>query len=324
MVYNAENTYFTYIIADNFGIFALKLRGMKNQTISNKWRNRIDDITPNNLRIGTDVLLIEDVNAVHAERMIGKEPFKVDMSMAIIYDSGEAMFKINMHKYSVKAPAVIIVMIGQICELLSYSEDLQGRVIVMSSTFADSLFVGTEGGYSHKLYSSIINNPLINFDKGQNVFSEYYQLLKNIVQSPHSEFKIDTVRHLTLAMFYGYSHMMHDISSYVKGTTRQNDIYAAFLEAVGKYYKKEREVGFYAKELCLTAKHLSQVIKEVSGRTASDIIDDYVITEIKALLLSTSMTIQQISDYLSFPSQSVFGKYFKRITGKSPKMYRNM
>ena len=79
---------------------------MKNQTISNKWRNRIDDITPNNLRIGTDVLLIEDVNAVHAERMIGKEPFKVDMSMAIIYDSGEAVFKINMHKQQ-KAEGII-------------------------------------------------------------------------------------------------------------------------------------------------------------------------------------------------------------------------
>jgi AraC-like DNA-binding protein len=194
----------------------------------------------------------------------------------------------------------------------------------MSSTFADSLFVGTEGGYTHKLYSSMINNPLINLDKDQNVFSEYYQLLKNIVQSPHSEFKIDAVRHLTLAMFYGYSHMKHDMSSYAKGTNRYNDIYSAFLEAVGKHFKKEREVGFYADKLCLTAKHLSQVVKEVSGRTASDIIEDYVITEIKALLLSTNMTIQQISDYLNFPSQSVFGKYVKRVTGISPKEYRKI
>ena len=297
---------------------------MKNQIISYKWRNRIDDITPSNLRIGTDVLMIEDANAIRAERVICEKPFKVDMSMAIIYDKGEAMFTIDMHKYIVKAPAVIIIMAGQTCELLSYSEDLQGRAIAMSRAFADSLFVGAEGGYTHRLYSSMINNPLINLDKDQNVFSEYYGLLKNIVQSPHSEFKIDAVRHLTLAMFYGYSHMKHDISSYVKGTNRQADIYTAFLEAVGKYYKKEREVGFYADELCITAKHLSQVVKDISGKTASDIIEDYVVTEIKALLLSTNMTIQQISDYLSFPSQSVFGKYFKRITGKSPKMYRNM
>ena len=297
---------------------------MKSQIISYRWRSRINEITPENLRIGTDVLLIEDANAIRAERVIDEAPFKVDMSMAIIYDRGEAVFKIDMHKYHIKAPAVIIIMVGQTCELISYSKDLQGRAIAMSSTFADSLFVGTEGGYTHKLYSSMINNPLINLDKDQNVFSEYYQLLKNIVQSPHSEFKIDAVRHLTLAMFYGYSHMKHDMSSYAKGTNRQDDIYSAFLEAVGKHFKEEREVGFYADKLCLTAKHLSQVVKEVSGRTASDIIEDYVITEIKALLLSTNMTIQQISDHLNFPSQSVFGKYFKRITGKSPKEYRKV
>ena len=295
---------------------------MKNQIISYKWRNRIDEITPSNLRIGTEVLMIEDANAIRAERVIDEAPFKVDMSMTIIYDRGEAVFKIDMHKYHIKAPAVIIIMAGQTCELISYSKDLQGRAIVMSSTFTDSLFVGTEGDYTLKLYSSMINNPLINLDKDQNVFSEYYQLLKNIVQSPHSEFKINAVRHLTLAMFYGYSHMKHDISTYNKGSNRQDDIYSAFLKAVGKHYKMERKVGFYAEKLCITSKHLSQVVKEVSGRTASEIIEDYVITEIKALLISTNMTIQQISDYLNFPSQSVFGKYVKRITGVSPKRYK--
>jgi AraC-like DNA-binding protein len=297
---------------------------MKKQVIYYKWHNYIDKITSKDLRIGTDVILIEDANALRAERMIGQEPFKVDMSMAIIYDRGEAIFKIDVHKYQVKAPAVIIIMAGQTCELSSYSKDLQGRAIVMSSSFTDTLFVGAEGDFTHKLYSSMINNQLLNLDKDQNVFSEYYQLLKNIIQTPHSEFKINVVRHITLAMFYGYSHMKHDVSSYNKGTSRQDDIYSAFLEAVGKHYKVERKVSFYADILCITSKHLSQVVKEVSGRTASEIIEDYVITEIKALLLSTNMTIQQISDYLNFPSQSVFGKYVKRVTGISPKGYKKI
>ncbi|MBR5863155.1 MAG: AraC family transcriptional regulator [Alistipes sp.] len=297
---------------------------MKNQITIYKWRNRFEEITPDDYRIGSDILLIEDANAIRAEKVLGMNPFKLDMSMTIIYDKGEAVFKINMHKYHIKAPTVIIVMEGQTCELISFSDDLQGRAIVMSSSFTNSLFVGTKSGYKHKLYSSMINTPLINFEKDKNVFSEYYQLLKNIVQSTHSEFKIDAVRHLTLAMFYGYSHLKHEMSSLIKGSKRQDDIYSAFLEVIGKYYKQRREVSFYADMLCITSKHLSQIVKEVSGKTASDIIEDYVITETKALLLSTNMTIQQISDYLSFPSQSVFGKYFKRITGKSPKEYRSM
>ena len=60
----------------------------------------------------------------------------------------------------------------------------------------------------------------------------------------------------------------------------------------------------------------------MSGRSALNIIDEYVIAESKALLHSTTRSIQQISNELNFVSQSVFGKYFKRITGLSPKEYR--
>ncbi|MDR0368520.1 MAG: helix-turn-helix domain-containing protein, partial [Bacteroidales bacterium] len=51
-------------------------------------------------------------------------------------------------------------------------------------------------------------------------------------------------------------------------------------------------------------------------------IDNYVVLEAKALLKSTNMTVQQISDELNFPSQSFFGKYFHRVVGVSPKEYR--
>ncbi|KAA6344491.1 Arabinose operon regulatory protein [termite gut metagenome] len=69
---------------------------------------------------------------------------------------------------------------------------------------------------------------------------------------------------------------------------------------------------FYANKLCITPKHLSKVIKESSDRSAIEWIDSYVMLEAKALLKSTNMTIQQISDELNFPSQTFFGKYFKR------------
>ncbi|MCD8264357.1 MAG: helix-turn-helix domain-containing protein [Tannerellaceae bacterium] len=64
------------------------------------------------------------------------------------------------------------------------------------------------------------------------------------------------------------------------------------------------------------------VIKENSGRTATEWINNRIILEAKTLLYSTSMTIQQISDELSFSSQSSFGKYFKRAVGVSPKEFR--
>ena len=56
----------------------------------------------------------------------------------------------------------------------------------------------------------------------------------------------------------------------------------------------------------------------------SEWIERYVILEAKAMLRSSNLTVQQISDELYFPSQSFFGKYFKKSTGMSPKEFRNM
>ena len=295
---------------------------MKGKIRNLKWRNRIEEITPADHRIGTDILLIDDANGIRAEKIIGKNPFKLDMSMAIIYDCGEATSKINMKHYHIKAPAVLIMMHGQTIEPISYSEDLQSRAIVMSASFTERLFAGSTDIQAHSLYTSIMSNPIINFEKDQNVFSQYYDLLLNVARPPHSEFKIQSAHHLTLAMFYGYSHMKHDMTTANEGTTRQEEIYSAFIDSLGENFKTARDIGYYADKLCITAKHLSQVVKEVSGKTALEIIEDYVLTECKALLLSTTMTIQEISDELNFPSQSVFGKYFKRLTGLSPKAYR--
>ena len=67
---------------------------------------------------------------------------------------------------------------------------------------------------------------------------------------------------------------------------------------------------------------LSTMLKQETGMTALDWIEKHVVLYAKSCLSSTSMTVQEISDELDFPSQSVFGKYFKRVEGVSPKAYR--
>lgn len=289
-----------------------------------KWRQQIEEMVPDNHRIGTDILLISDANFIRANRYIGNKPYKTDVSMAIIYDNGEAVFKINMREYHIKAPAVLIIMYGQTFELISYSDDLQCRAIVMSDSFTNQLFSNSDNSPINQLYLSILTNPIVCFNDEKNIFSQYYELLLNITRSPHSNYKINTVHHLTLAMFYGYSHIKHSFMSNNATPSRQGEIYSEFLKLLSQNYHISREVTFYANRLCITSKHLSRVIKDVSGKSASNVIDEYVTTECKALLTSTTLTIQQISDMLNFSTQSIFGKYFKRIVGVSPKEYRKL
>lgn len=109
-----------------------------------------------------------------------------------------------------------------------------------------------------------------------------------------------------------------DNSSYNRNTNYFN----TFLEELTKHYMQERSVGFYAEQLHLTPKYLTTLIRQTTGRTASEWIDEYVILEAKNLLKYSPMNIQEIAYYLNFPNQSFFGRYFKKHTGMSPSFYR--
>lgn len=286
-----------------------------------KWRSSIEDITPADHRIGDDILLIDNSHTMRAELSSDNEPFRIDMTMAIIYEQGSADLKINMRDYHIEAPAVLLVLNDQIYQSAGHSEDLRSKVILMSRSFSDSLFANS--GEILPLKSSIMKNPVMKIENEENVFGQFFQLLQNIAASPRQEFKIESARHLTLSMFYGYSHLKHEVNEVKSTNSRQEEIFTKFTELLERHHKKEREIAFYADKMCITSKHLSQVIKDYTGKTALGIIEEYVISEAKSMLLSTTMSIQQISDELNFPSQSVFGKYFKRVAGISPSEYRN-
>lgn len=286
-----------------------------------KWRSNIEDITPADHRIGDDILLIDNSHTMRAELSSDNEPFRIDMTMAIIYEQGSADLKINMRDYHIEAPAVLLVLNDQIYQSAGHSEDLRSKVILMSRSFSDSLFANS--GEILPLKSSIMKNPVMKIENEENVFGQFFQLLQNIAASPRQEFKIESARHLTLSMFYGYSHLKHEVNEVKSTNSRQEEIFTKFTELLERHHKKEREIAFYADKMCITSKHLSQVIKDYTGKTALGLIEEYVISEAKSMLLSTTMSIQQISDELKFPSQSVFGKYFKRVAGISPSEYRN-
>ncbi|MDR0815228.1 MAG: helix-turn-helix domain-containing protein [Bacteroidales bacterium] len=245
-------------------------------------------------------------------------PFKVDVTTAIICIKGTTRGAINLKPFTTQAPCLVIVLADQILQYEHFSEDFSGLFIVMSKRFGDSLNLREQ----FPLALSVRANPCIPLnDEELEAMLSYYAMMKQTVRIKNNPRRLEIAKHLTLAMFYGLGYEHHKPLD-TEQKSKQGILVDNFLKHVQAHYKEQRDIGFYADKLCLTPKHLSKVMKENSGKSAGEWIDDYVILEAKALLKSTNMTIQQISDELNFPSQSFFGKYFKRNTGMSPKTYR--
>ena len=104
--------------------------------------------------------------------------------------------------------------------------------------------------------------------------------------------------------------------------TRDEEIFRKLIRLIILHYKEERTVAFYARELCLTPKYLSSVVKKTTNRTVTEWINETVVLDAKTQLKSSQMTVQQIANYLNFPTPSFFGRFFKKHTGMTPKAYR--
>ena len=240
------------------------------------------------------------------------------MTICSICLQGESRGRIDMIPFEIKSPAISIVLPGQILEHEYCSGDFEAIYILMSEKFNDSLHLPER----FSTFLSVHNNPVISLVPRQlDALLTYCKMVQSVIQATNNPNRMEIVRHLTIAFFYGLGYYFHKQTD-DSGETRNEILMRNFLKQLQTHHKQERKLEFYADKLCLSAKYLSQTIKNSSGKTAGEWIDEYVMLEAKALLKSTNMTIQQISDELNFPSQSFFGKFFKRLAGLSPKAYR--
>lgn len=108
-----------------------------------------------------------------------------------------------------------------------------------------------------------------------------------------------------------------------KGITILNrSLWWRFIEMVSQKYKEEHNVAYYAEQLCVSTKYLTQIVRRIASTTPKSIINRRIAGESAYLLARTKDSIQEISLRLGFSDQSYFGRFFKRTFGLSPHSFR--
>ena len=238
-----------------------------------RWRESINNVVPDGYRIGTDVMIVPQ----HPLLDFPEGYFKIDVTTILIYDKGEVHVSIDMRDYHIKAPAVLTVLPNSTFCYFSHSDDLEYKTMVMSEAFNNSLFQNVDR--MHPLRDSLLNHPVQEGEEVVYVYNRYISMLVDLIKGSPTNYKLEAVKHLTLAMFYAYSSAKHAPMSERIG--RKDELYGQFTDLVRRHFRTCRDVSYYAERLCITVKYLSQVVKEQTGRPASEVIEQYVTTECK-------------------------------------------
>lgn len=282
-----------------------------------RWQSYIDKFTYRSI-LGVDsyFYMFEDVSYFPAFVY----PFRVDVGFSILCKEGSIRGKYGMKEFTAAAPCLLILQPEEIIQIVEVSSDFSGFFLVHTKEFNGDLNVNIKERLQLSLSAHAA--PIItltNEEMQQNLL--FFHVLEDALKDRENPHLRDIVLHYVLAFYFQmHGHLTEKTSTHE--ILRAEDIFAKFMTLVEQYYKEERKVTFYADKLAITPKYLSSLIKQKTGRTANQWIDEYVMLEAKALLNSSSLTIQRISDILHFPDQSVFGKFFKKHEGVSPTEYR--
>lgn len=264
-----------------------------------------------------DLLLTERIN----EAPMPTEPRRMNFILIGLCIKGEVMYQLDTQKQVIKPGDILIVSDRHVVDSYRHSDDMEGLCIMMSVHFFREIIQNVSDVSSLFLFSR--QNPVMSLEQKEiETFKEYFQVIKQKICDQGNHFRKDLIKTLLLAMFYDLSNIIYRVQYNDKPQTRADAIFTHFIKLVEKNYRQERRVGWYAAQLNITPKHLSETVKNASRRTPNEWIDDYVTLELRVLLKNSTKTIKEIAQELNFPNQSFLGKFFKEHVGVSPSKYR--
>lgn len=264
-----------------------------------------------------DLLLTERIN----EAPMPTEPRRMNFILIGLCIKGEVMYQLDTQKQVIKPGDILIVSDRHVVDSYRHSDDMEGLCIMMSVHFFREIIQNVSDVSSLFLFSR--QHPVMSLEQKEiETFKEYFQVIKQKICDQRNHFRKDLIKTLLLAMFYDLSNIIYRVQYNDKPQTRTDAIFTHFIKLVEKNYRQERRVGWYAAQLNITPKHLSETVKNASRRTPNEWIDDYVTLELRVLLKNSTKTIKEIAQELNFPNQSFLGKFFKEHVGVSPSKYR--
>lgn len=267
--------------------------------------------------IEDDLIVFDQIS----ESSFPKEARRMNFIMVALCTHGEAEYTMDTERQVIRPNDVFLVPTRHIIDNIRLSSDIEGRCMMISQQFFSEIIRDKNDLMTLILFTH--EKPVVRLtQKEADTFISYFNLIKSKIAESDNHFLKRLVSTLLLAMFYDLSNTIFREQPEHRRQSRADIIFTKFIILVEKNFKTERRVGWYAEQLCITPKYLSEAVKQVSKRTPTEWIDSCVTLEMRIMLKNSNKSIKEITEELHFPNQSFMGRYFKEHVGMSPSAYR--
>ena len=258
---------------------------------------------------------------------LGSEVRRTDCFLVVFCTEGEFFMRINTKVHSLSSDTFAFILPNSIIQPIENEKKERKQVIIVAfetSLLSDAIDLKRKmWKMGHYLY--LHPTVLIDESKAYKAYL-YRELLLNLFHETNRPYGEERLHLIVLAAF---SEIMTEYDQMItlnkfkdKRIPKGRNVFQKFMESVMCDDGTHRSVSYYADCLGYSSKHLSTVVKEVSGKTPLEIINKHAIEQIKYVLKHTDLTMKEVSDHFKFSNASFFGKFVKAHIGMSPQVYR--
>ncbi len=299
---------------------------MKSKTLKNRYIEdsveRISQYIPYTVNVKKMVYLFDNANnkSKFNDAYSRENTYRLIESVFLLVIRGEVIFNVN-NKDVVVGNHNFCVITAQSKIQLIHADPETKFIFIRMTEAAHAKGFEDLGIYKNKLINDYAQNKLLSDDEYNYFMRLYSEMHEDLSHKNEAFINITTRSYNCILHIFVLNVFNIDVKIKGQAISRQENLFRQFIELLNQYASKEREVQFYAEKLNITPKYLSTITNAYSGKNASRWIAEYVVTLAKELMKENKCRIQDVSEMLNFPSQSFFGRFFKRTAGISPKRY---
>lgn len=252
-------------------------------------------------------------------------PFRSNNTGIMLLICGKMKVQIDLETFIVCPNDIIVFSSQSMIHILEIVHPVQSIGVVFTEEFALTNVLNYDEIRLFR-FTELNQTPVLSLTEYQydyifEIMTKMHKL--NLAASDHNLYKIAKTFHYfnLLALEIMEMHRTR-IQADVKPSKKKQIIHD-FLSLLSIHVRESRNVQFYADKLFITSGHLSKLLKEGTGSTCREIIEEAVVMEARNLLMETSLSLMEIADILNFSDQSFFGKFFKKKMKITPKSFRD-
>ncbi|MDM1495692.1 AraC family transcriptional regulator [Myroides odoratimimus] len=253
-------------------------------------------------------------------------PYRPTRSSFLFVKKGKLRIREQINEFEIIENSIFLIDVKYVYEILEISPDAELRLLSYDRNFLETASFKL---HRLKVYRDLKTQLQRNFHISKqeleifwtNVESLGYYL-EHFHEIEYGQYIIEN--YFNIILYHLVSVATPRSEDSINQMTSQQKITYKFVMLVSDYYLETKSVQFYADKLQLSIRHLSTVVKETSGKTPLEIINEFIFNEAKAQLSTTTLPIKQLATKLQFSDQYAFAHFFKKHQGTSPTQYRKM